>query len=247
MRADGRDAANPRPITIETGYLEFPAGSCLISTGRTKVICAASVEDKVPRWLKGRGRGWVTAEYSMLPASTPDRVTREASRGRQDGRTVEIQRLIGRALRASVHMKRLGERQIRVDCDVIQADGGTRTASITGAWVALALAIRSLEAGGAFGDGPSPLLRSISAISAGIVRGEALLDLDYPEDSNADVDMNFVIDGDGGLIEVQGTAEGEPFSPDDLNRLLTLALGGCAELTKLQRSALVAAEAERTP
>ncbi len=241
MRRDGRTPDDLREISIKTGYLAFPAGSCVIRTGRTEVLCAASVEQRVPRWLVGRGKGWVTGEYSMLPASTPERSAREAARGRQGGRTHEIQRLIGRSLRACVDMKRLGERQIRVDCDVLQADGGTRTASITGAYVALALAIRSLEARGAFGDGPSPLVRSVAAVSAGIVGGEALLDLDYSEDSRAGVDLNVVLTGDGGLVEVQGTAEGEPFSGEELQRLLELTRAGARQLTAAQAAALEAA------
>lgn len=223
-------------MTIEPGYLTFADGSVLISVGNTRVICAATIEDRVPPWMRGRGTGWITAEYAMLPRATPERSQRESAKGRLGGRTHEIQRLIGRALRAVVDMEKLGERTVIVDCDVIGADGGTRTASITGAWVALALALRKhLD--------PEkkqkwPLVGQIAAVSVGIVEGTAVLDLPYEEDSSAEVDMNVAMTDAGGFVEVQGTAEKEPFSRAQLDGLLELAAKGIGELFELQRQAL---------
>jgi ribonuclease PH len=233
-RSDQRSAADLRPVEIQPGFVRTADGSALYSQGETRVICTASVSRSVPRFLDGTGRGWVTAEYAMLPASTGERKERDVKRGRPDGRAVEIQRLIGRSLRAVVDLSRLGERSIYVDCDVLQADGGTRCASITGGFVALRLAVNKLlEAGDLEGD---PLTGSIAAISCGIVDGEALLDLDYSEDSRAEVDANVVMSGDGGLVEVQATAERTPVSRASLDALLTLAepaivLLGEAQLT----------------
>lgn len=229
-RHDGRDVDQLREVRFETGFVSNPAGSCLVSFGRTRVLCCASIDPNVPKWLAGKGRGWVTAEYSMLPASTSERNAREVAKGRRGGRTHEIQRLIARALRAAVDLTALGERQIVVDCDVLEADGGTRTASITGGYVALAIALRSIDS--------SALVRPVSAVSCGIVGGRPVLDLDYIEDSGADVDMNFVLTGDGGLVEVQGTAEGEPFTGGDLDGMLALARTGATQLTELQRKAI---------
>ena len=233
-RSDQRSAADLRPVEIQPGFVRTADGSALYSQGETRVICTASVSRSVPRFLDGTGRGWVTAEYAMLPASTGERKERDVKRGRPDGRAVEIQRLIGRSLRAVVDLSRLGERSIYVDCDVLQADGGTRCASITGGFVALRLAVNKLlEAGDLESD---PLTGSIAAISCGIVDGEALLDLDYSEDSRAEVDANVVMSGDGGLVEVQATAERTPVSRASLDALLTLAepaivLLGEAQLT----------------
>jgi ribonuclease PH len=233
-RRDERSAADLRPVEIEPGFVRTAYGSALYSQGETRVICTASVGRSVPRFLEGTGRGWVTAEYAMLPASTGERKERDVKRGRPDGRAVEIQRLIGRSLRAVVDLSRLGERSIYVDCDVLQADGGTRCASITGGFVALRLAVNKLlEAGELEGD---PLTGSIAAISCGIVDGEPLLDLDYSEDSRAEVDANVVMSGDGGLVEVQATAERTPVSRASLDALLSLAepaivLLGEAQLT----------------
>jgi len=234
-RHDGRNPDDLRSVSLQTDFVSSAAGSCLVSFGRTRVLCCASVDGGTPRWLAGTGKGWVTAEYSMLPGCSSDRIARESAKGKVKGRTHEIQRLVARSLRACVDLAALGERQIIVDCDVIEADGGTRTASITGAYVALALAMRGLE--GAQGA----LVRSVSAVSCGWVAGRGLLDLDYVEDSGAEVDMNFVITDAGGLVEVQGTAEGEPFSVDAMQRMLGLAQGGCARLADLQREALAAA------
>ena len=235
-RIDGRAADELRPITYELGYQEWAAGSVLFSMGKTRVLCAASVADDTPRWLRGTGKGWVTGEYSMLPAATSERSPREVNRGRPGGRTQEIQRLIGRALRAVTDLERLGERVITVDCDVLQADAGTRTASITGGYVALALAIRGLAATGLVAD---DLLRdSVAAVSVGIVGDEPLLDLCYEEDARADVDLNVVMTGAGSLVEVQGTAEGEPFSRAQLDALLDLGADGITQLTKIQHDAL---------
>ena len=225
-----------RPITITPNYLPHAEGSVLIECGNTRVICTASVEENVPGFLRGKGLGWVTAEYGMLPASTASRMRREATAGKQSGRTQEIQRLIGRSLRAVVDMEKLGERQILIDCDVIQADGGTRTASITGAFVALSLAIQKLLQQGILSD--NPLMDSVAAVSVGVVGGVPLLDLDYPEDSGCDSDVNMVMTGSGKIIEIQGTAEGAPFSFDELNTLMQLAAKGIAELSALQRQAL---------
>jgi ribonuclease PH len=230
MRHDGRAADELRPLDIVPGFVEQAHGSALISFGRTRVICTATIEEGVPRWLAGGGKGWLTAEYGMLPGSTGARTQREASVGRQKGRTVEIQRLIGRSLRAAYAMDKLGERTVWLDCDVIQADGGTRTAAISGVWVALALAARRREL-----PLPDDL---VAAVSVGIVGGEALLDLDYVEDAGADVDMNVVMTGDGRLIEVQATAEKTPFGRARLDELLDLAASGIATIAEQQRAAV---------
>jgi ribonuclease PH len=231
-RHDGRQVNQLRPIKIERGFTRYAEGSVLICFGETRVLCNASVEEKVPSFMRGQGRGWVTAEYSMLPRATQTRSGREAARGKLGGRTMEIQRLIGRALRAVVDFELLGERTIVIDCDVLQADGGTRTASITGAWIALADAIETLLEQGLIKK--TPLKDSVAAISSGIVKGQPVLDLDYVEDSAAEVDMNFVMTGDGRFVEVQGTAEEEPFTADELDALRDLASHGCCELTQLQ-------------
>ncbi len=236
MRADGRRPDELRPVTIQRGYTKFAAGSVLIKTGDTVVLCTASVEEGVPRHLLGSGQGWITAEYSLLPGSTPTRTTREISRGKIDGRTQEIQRLIGRCMRAVVDLSQLGESTIWVDCDVLQADGGTRTAAITGGFVALVDALRSMKEKGlltAF-----PLKDSVAAVSVGIVGGEAILDLDYSEDVKAEVDMNIVMTGSGNFVEVQGTGEEHTFSEEQLREMLSLAKKGIAELFKLQKGAL---------
>ena len=235
MRPSARAANELRPIKITRNYIKHADGSVLIESGDTRVICTASVENSVPGFLRGKGCGWVTAEYGMLPRSTGSRMRREASTGRQGGRTLEIQRLIGRALRASINTETLGERTITVDCDVIQADGGTRTASISGAWVALSDAIQGLMAAGVLAQ--DPIECQVAAISVGIYQGEAVLDLDYVEDSGADTDMNIVMNSKGGFIEVQGTAEGESFSDDELNNMLTLARKGTREIFELQTRA----------
>ncbi|MCL4290985.1 MAG: ribonuclease PH [Thermoleophilia bacterium] len=229
MAREGRAHDELRALEIVPDFVEQAHGSALISFGRTRVLCTASVEESVPRWLAGRGKGWITAEYGMLPASTGARTQREASAGRQKSRTVEIQRLIGRSLRAAYELEALGERAIWLDCDVIQADGGTRTAAISGAWVALALA--AARAGL-----PSPSAQ-IAAVSVGIVDGEALLDLDYREDAGAEVDMNVVMTADGRLVEVQATAEGTPFSRASLDELIDLAAAGIARIAEAQRRA----------
>lgn len=235
-RPDGRAPGQLRPIAYELGYQEWALGSVLFSMGKTRVLCAASSSTDAPRWLRGTGKGWVTAEYSMLPASTTERSPREVNRGRPGGRTQEIQRLIGRSLRAVTDLSRLGERTITVDCDVLQADAGTRTAAITGGYLALALALRRLADERLV---PGDLLRdSVGAVSVGIVEGEPRLDLCYEEDAAAEVDCNVVITGTGLLVEVQGTAEGEPFARERLDELLDLAAAGVAELTKVQRDAL---------
>jgi ribonuclease PH len=238
-RSYGRTPDALRPVTIEPGFVRTATGSALISMGETRVICTASVQDSVPRWLAGSGRGWVTAEYGMLPASTGDRKQRDVSRGRPDGRTVEIQRLIGRSLRGIVDFKRLGERTVYIDCDVLQADGGTRCASITGGLVALQLACARLIAEGALDR--SPLTGTVAAVSCGIVAGLPLLDLDYREDSSAEVDANVVMTGDGGLVEVQATAERTPLSRAHLDDLLALAARGIVELRTVQDAAVAAA------
>jgi ribonuclease PH len=229
---EGRRADELRPIDIVPDFVEQAHGSVLISFGRTRVLCTATLEEGVPRWLAGSGRGWMTAEYGMLPASTGERMQREARSGRQGGRTVEIQRLLGRSLRAAYDLEALGERTVWLDCDVIQADGGTRTAAITGAWIALARAARKM----AF---PLPS-DQIGAVSVGIVDGEALLDLDYEEDSSAEVDMNVVMRGDGTLIEVQATAERNAFSREQLDNLIDLAAAGIEELAAVQRKGVEA-------
>jgi len=218
-RSDGRKPGELRPLVFEPDYLENPHGSALITQGKTKVLCTAMVQEEVPRWLRNKGRGWMTAEYSLLPASTGDRVEREAARGKQQGRTIEIQRLIGRALRAVVDFGALGERTLWLDCDVLQADGGTRCAAISGAYVAARRALDRFGLSKAFRD-------SVAAVSVGVVAGEALLDLDYSEDSTADVDVNVVMTGDGRLVEVQATAERDPFSREQLGELLDLAAAG---------------------
>jgi ribonuclease PH len=235
-RSYDRAPAEPRPITVEPGYVRTADGSALFSQGETRVICTASVNDSVPRWMEGKGRGWVTAEYSMLPASTGDRKARDISRGKQDGRGVEIQRLIGRSLRGVVDFAALGERSVYVDCDVLQADGGTRCAAITGGFVALQLALADLVEEGAIEA--MPLNQSVAAISVGIVAGRALCDLDYGEDSTAEVDANVVMTGDGGLVEVQATAERTPLSRAHLDELLSLAEGGIARLRDAQTEAV---------
>jgi ribonuclease PH len=237
-RSYDRTPQQLRPVTIEPGFVRTATGSALISVGETRVICTASVQESVPRWMSGRGTGWVTAEYGMLPASTGDRKQRDISKGRADGRTVEIQRLIGRSLRGVVDFAALGERTVYLDCDVLQADGGTRCASITGAWVALALATQRLTQEGKLDR--SPLLGSVAAVSAGMVGGVALLDLDYPEDSTAEVDANVVMTDDGGLVEVQATAERTPLSRTSLDELLALAEAGIDELRGHQRAAVAA-------
>ena len=235
-RPDGRAAADLRPIAYELGYQEWAAGSVLFSMGKTRVLCAATVSDDSPRWLRNTGRGWVTGEYSMLPASTLERSPREVNKGRLGGRTQEIQRLIGRSLRSVTDLSRLGERTVTVDCDVLQADAGTRTASITGGYIALAIALRSLTEEGHV---PSDVLTdSVAAVSVGLVGDEARLDLSYDEDAGAEVDFNVVMTGSGSFVEVQGTAEGTPFSRSDLDELLDLATGGIADLTKIQLEAL---------
>ncbi|GAA4185990.1 ribonuclease PH [Gryllotalpicola kribbensis] len=238
LRADGRTPGQLRPVTIERGWSKQAEGSALISFGDTKVLCTASFTNGVPRWMTGQGKGWVTAEYSMLPRATNSRSDREAVKGRVGGRTHEISRLIGRSLRAVVDFKALGENTIVLDCDVLQADGGTRTASITGAYVALADALAWGKERGFIGKKAQPLTDSVSAISVGIVAGEPMLDLAYVEDSRAGTDMNVVVTGGGKFIEVQGTAEGAPFDRDELNTLLDLALIGNAELANLQQAAL---------
>lgn len=236
QRPSGRNNDDLREVRITRNYTKHAEGSVLIEFGDTKVICTASVETKVPSFLRGQGQGWITAEYGMLPRSTGSRMNREAARGKQGGRTVEIQRLIGRSLRAAVDLEALGENTIKIDCDVIQADGGTRTASITGACVALADAINYLKAEGKVTG--EPLKRMIAAISVGIYEGEAVLDLDYPEDSNAETDMNMVMADDGGMIEIQGTAEGEPFTEAQFAAMLVLAKKGISEINDLQKAAL---------
>ena len=231
-RSYDRAPADIRPVTIDPGYVATADGSALISQGGTRVICTASVNDSVPRWMQGRGRGWVTAEYAMLPASTGERKARDVSRGKQDGRGVEIQRLIGRSLRGVIDFDALGERTVYIDCDVLQADGGTRCAAITGGYVALELAARKLVADGRLER--LPLTGSVAAVSCGVVEGVPLLDLDYPEDSSAEVDANVVMTGDGGLVEVQATAERTPLSRASLDELLGLAEMGISRLRQVQ-------------
>jgi ribonuclease PH len=231
-RPDGRAATALRPVTIEVGVSKFAEGSCRISFGDTQVLCLATVEDRVPRHLDGKGTGWVTGEYAMLPRSTPERSARESLTGRPGGRTFEIQRLVGRALRAAVDLSALGPRSVIVDCDVTQADGGTRTAAITGGWVAMAHAMRHFT--------PRPVRRHVAAVSAGFVRGELMLDLAYAEDSIADADVNVVATDAGELIEVQGTAEQRPFSREDFDHVLALSMRGIAELVEKQREAVAA-------
>jgi len=238
MRPSGRAANQLRSIALETGVSKHAEGSCLARFGDTHVLCTATVEERVPGWMRNSGRGWVTAEYGMLPRSTHTRTDREAARGKQSGRTQEIQRLIGRSLRAVVNLETLGEIQVRVDCDVIQADGGTRTAAITGGYVALALALRKARGLGLVAA--DPLTGQVAAISCGLVDGAAVLDLDYAEDSTAQADANFVMTNSGGIVEVQGTAETEPFAETRFLALMALARDGIADLCRLQRAALEA-------
>ena len=235
-RPSGRSADQLRKVIITRNYTKHAEGAVLIEFGDTKVICTASVESSVPHFLRGKGQGWITAEYGMLPRSTNSRMNRESSRGKQSGRTQEIQRLIGRSLRAVIDLKMLGENTIKIDCDVIQADGGTRTASITGACVALMDAVRYLKSTGKIQQ--SPLIGMVASVSVGVYNGVPVLDLDYAEDSNAETDMNVVMNSDGGFIEVQGTAEGAPFTHDQLDKMLTLAKNGIKELLRLQQDAL---------
>ena len=243
VRLDGRAADQLRPVTITTGYIKHAEGSCLIEVGDTRVVCAVSFEERVPVFLRGKGEGWITAEYGMLPRATTTRSQREAARGRPSGRTQEIQRLIGRSLRAVVDMKALGERTVWIDCDVIQADGGTRCASITGAFVALVQALQGLRKKGAFKE--LPVTDHVAAVSVGKVGDRVLLDLKYEEDSTAHVDMNVVKTGDGRFVEVQGTAEGEPFSDDEMLELLASADQGIRELVELQKKVLGGFEAKK--
>jgi ribonuclease PH len=243
LRADGRRPDERRPASFERDFTVFAAGSVLVTTGRTKVLCTASVEDRVPPWLRGGGKGWVTAEYSLLPGSSAERISREAAKGRQSGRTQEIQRLIGRSLRAVTDLIAMGEMQITVDCDVLQADGGTRTASICGAYVALHDCFTRLMARGDIRR--NPLTDSCGAISVGVVDGSCLLDLDYSEDARAEVDMNVVMTGSGRFIEVQGTAEGLPFSRGELEEMLALAEQGIAELVSTQEAILAEPPSQR--
>jgi ribonuclease PH len=239
MRRDGREPDELRPVAITPGFVRSATGSALIEAGGTRVICTASVEEEVPRWLAGSGRGWTTAEYGMLPASTGERKRRDVTRGRPDGRTVEIQRLIGRALRGVIDFERLGERTVWIDCDVLEADGGTRCAAITGGYVALELALRRLVT--EQGLEALPLTGSVAAVSCGVVDGQALLDLDYPEDSGAEVDANVVMTGEGGLVEVQATGERTPLSRTSLDELLALAAAGIERLRAVQQEAVAAA------
>ena len=236
MRPSGRTPDQLRPVTLEPGFSRHAEGSCLVKFGDTHVLCTASVDERVPPWMRNSGRGWVTAEYGMLPRSTHTRTDREAARGKQSGRTQEIQRLIGRSLRAVVDLAAMGERQINIDCDVIQADGGTRTASITGAWVALHYAFARLVKECKLTA--NPITGQVAAVSCGLWEGTPVLDLDYPEDSKAQADANFVLTGAGGIVEVQGTAEDKPFTEDEFLALLALAKKGIGELTQLQRLAI---------
>ena len=235
-RPSGRATDELRQVTIETDVNAYAEGSCLISFGNTKVLCTASVEEKVPGWLRGQKQGWVTAEYGMLPRSTHSRMDREAARGKQGGRTVEIQRLIGRSLRAALDLKKLGEYTITIDCDVIQADGGTRTASISGGFVALADAVKTLVESKKIKE--NPIVSQIAAISVGVYQGTPVLDLDYPEDSSAETDMNVIMNDKGGFIEIQGTAEGEAFSDEHMMGMLSVARKGISEIMEMQREAL---------
>ncbi len=235
-RNDGRRTDELRPLELIPDFLEQPHGSVLYAQGKTKLLCTASIQEGVPRWLYGKGRGWLTAEYSLLPASTGDRTDREAARGKQSGRTIEIQRLIGRSIRSVTDFEALGERTLWIDCDVLQADGGTRTASITGAYVALVLALRNLQRQGLITA--NPLRGAVAAVSAGVVDSVACVDLSYVEDSRADVDMNFVMTDAGRFVEIQGTAEGAPFSKAEADRLAALAWSGIRQLLRLQQAAL---------
>jgi len=236
MRPNNRNRESLRPVSLEAGVSRYAEGSCLVKFGETHVLCTASIDENVPRWMKGKGKGWVTAEYGMLPRATHSRNSREAARGKQGGRTVEIQRLIGRSLRAAINLEKLGERQIIVDCDVMQADGGTRTASITGAWVALYQACEGLVKQGLLAE--NPVTDNMAAVSCGIVEGECRLDLEYVEDSAAQADANFVLTETGGVIEVQASAEDTPFTADEMAELIRLAGLGIGELCKLQQAAL---------
>ena len=236
LRPSGRELNQLRKVSITRHFTCHAEGSVLVSFGDTKVICTASIESRVPSFMRGEGRGWITAEYGMLPRSTGSRMGREAARGKQGGRTVEIQRLIGRSLRAAVDLEALGENSITIDCDVIQADGGTRTASITGACVALADAIAVMRERGLITT--NPLKHMIAAVSVGVYEGKPVLDLDYPEDSNAETDMNVIMDENGGFVEIQGTAEADPYSRDELNQMLDLAAKGINEIVALQKQAL---------
>jgi len=236
MRPSGRAPDQLRPVSLEPGFSRHAEGSCLVKFGDTHVLCTASVDEKVPPWMRNSGKGWVTAEYGMLPRSTHTRTDREAARGKQSGRTQEIQRLVGRSLRAVVNLQAMGERQINIDCDVLQADGGTRTASITGAWVALHFAFERLIKDGKLAV--NPLTGAVAAVSCGLWEGTAVLDLDYPEDSKADADANFVLTGTGGIVEVQGTAEKDPFTEAQFLELLALAKKGIGELVALQKLAV---------
>ena len=236
MRPSGRQPNQLRPVSFERRFTKHAEGSCLVKFGDTHVLVTASLDEKVPPWLKGQGKGWVTAEYGMLPRATHERTRREAAAGKQSGRTQEIQRLIGRSMRAVVDLVALGERQITLDCDVLQADGGTRTASITGAWIALHDCLRGMDARGLFKT--FPLKDHVAAISCGLHDGAAVLDLDYLEDSSAGTDANFVMTGSGGIVEIQGTAEGEPFSEQNLHALLDLAKAGIGQLVSLQKKAV---------
>lgn len=236
MRPENRSLDSLRSVTFETGVSRYAEGSCLVKFGETHVLCTASVDENVPRWMKGKGKGWVTAEYGMLPRATHTRNSREAARGKQGGRTVEIQRLIGRSLRAVVDLEKLGERQIIVDCDVMQADGGTRTASITGAWVALSQACAGLVEKGLIKE--NPITDKMAAVSCGIVDGECRLDLEYVEDSAAQADANFVLTENGGVIEVQASAEDTPFTADEMAELMRLAGVGIGQLCEMQSAAL---------
>jgi ribonuclease PH len=236
MRPSGRAPDQLRKVSLEPGFSRHAEGSCLVKFGDTHVLCTASIDERVPPWMRNSGKGWVTAEYGMLPRSTHTRTDREAARGKQSGRTQEIQRLIGRALRAVVDLPAMGERQINIDCDVLQADGGTRTASITGSWVALHFAFERLIKEGKLAA--SPMSGQVAAVSCGLWEDTAVLDLDYPEDSKAQADANFVLTGDGGIVEVQGTAEDKPFSEPQFMELLVLAKKGVTELTHLQRLAI---------
>jgi ribonuclease PH len=240
MRPSRRAPDELRAVSLERGVVKYAEGSCMVKFGDTHVLVTATLEERLPPWLKGQGRGWVTAEYGMLPRATLERTRREAASGKQGGRTVEIQRLIGRSLRAAIDLEALGERQITIDCDVIQADGGTRTASITGAWVALAECIGWMKGRNMFknGNGDKVLRDNIAAISCGIYNGTPVLDLDYAEDSEADTDANFVMTGDGRIIEVQGTAEKTPFSQDEFLALMALAQKGIGRLVDLQKMAV---------
>ena len=238
MRPSARAIDQMRNVTLEPGVAKHAEGSCLVKFGDTHVLCTASLEDSAPGFLRGTGKGWVTAEYGMLPRATHERMRREAAQGKQSGRTQEIQRLIGRSLRAVVDLSALGERQIAIDCDVLQADGGTRTASITGGFVALYQCIQFMKKTGAV---TKPAIKDhVAAISCGIWKGEAVLDLDYAEDSTAQTDANFVLTGKGGLVEIQGTAEGEPFSDEEFSQLLKLARKGIGELVEMQKKAIAA-------